>query len=91
MLGRSELNYPGSYWLADRGKYYRFTPNDVLVIRPWPLPQAWFKENHGSWGSAAPTVEFQEAHRYREQLDGVLDVVQLDRVQVQLDTYWIYY
>jgi hypothetical protein len=68
MSGKTELNFPGAYWLPERGKYYRFTPDTVLVMRPWPNPQAWFKPNGGQWLAASPTLNFWEANRFIDQI-----------------------
>jgi hypothetical protein len=47
---------PGTNWMPERGKLYRFTDRSVVVIRPWPLPQAWQKYTGGTWTPAAPRI-----------------------------------
>ncbi|MDY0148506.1 MAG: hypothetical protein RBT03_00285 [Kiritimatiellia bacterium] len=34
------------------GKLYRFEKKSVLVLAPWPEPQAWFKSNRRGWHSS---------------------------------------
>jgi hypothetical protein len=47
----------GTNWMPDRGKLYRFSDHGVVVIRPWPLPQAWFKTGKGPWKAARPQID----------------------------------
>ena len=34
------------------GKLYRFEKKSVLVLAPWPKPQAWFKSHRKPWHSS---------------------------------------
>jgi len=43
---------PGSTWSKERLKLFRFAPDHVVVIRPWPLPAAWTRKNTVPWGAA---------------------------------------
>ena len=47
----------GTNWMPDRGKLYRFSDHGVVVIRPWPNPQAWVKHGIGPWRAARPCVD----------------------------------
>jgi len=52
---------PGTVWLAERGKLYRFTDDEALVVRPWPTPQAWRKRTGQGWVPAAPMIDLSVA------------------------------
>ncbi len=53
------------------GKLYRFEKRSVLVLAPWPKPQAWFKSHRKGWHSSrkrADTV-FSEALYAKKDID----------------------
>ena len=50
---------PGTNWMPDRGKLYRFSATDVTVIQPWPLPQAWRREGRGGWQGCHPHINLR--------------------------------
>jgi hypothetical protein len=52
---------PGTVWLAEREKLYRFTSDEALVVRPWPTPQAWRKRVGQRWKPAAPMIDLTVA------------------------------
>jgi hypothetical protein len=52
---------PGTVWLAERGKLYRFTDDEALVVRPWPTPQAWRKRAGQGWAPASPMIDLSMA------------------------------
>ncbi len=52
---------PGTVWSAEREKLYRFTTQEALVIRPWPLSQAWRKRAGQGWKPAAPLIDVSMA------------------------------
>ncbi len=53
---------PGAVWLAERGKLYRFTTEDAVVVKPWPKPQAWRKRAGKGWTPAAPLIDLSVAN-----------------------------
>ena len=40
-----------------KGRVYRFRPDGVTVIDPWPNPRAWTKRNGGRWLAARPCID----------------------------------
>ena len=50
---------PGTNWMPDRGKLYRFSATDVTVIQPWPLPQAWRRKGNGGWQGCHPHIDLR--------------------------------
>lgn len=48
--GKFKTGKPG-YGCKD-GKLYRFEKKSVLVLAPWPEPQAWFKNHRKDWHSS---------------------------------------
>ena len=67
---------PGVNWKADRGKLYRFWSGGqpglggVTVIRPWPAPAAWAKDDHhAGFHHALPRIDLLPSHpdeQYRQ-------------------------
>ncbi|MAY81111.1 MAG: hypothetical protein CL930_10050 [Deltaproteobacteria bacterium] len=51
----------GTNWMPERNKLYRFTDHGVVVIRPWPLPQAWRKHGSQNWHPSTPRIDLQIA------------------------------
>ena len=48
---------PGTIWMPERGKLYRFTESEAVVIKPWPESQAWRKRLGKGWRPAAPLID----------------------------------
>ena len=53
---------PGTVWLAERGKLYRFSDDEAVVVKPWPKPQAWRKRAGQGWTPAAPLIDLSVAN-----------------------------
>jgi hypothetical protein len=53
---------PGTIWMPQRGKLYRFASHGVTVIRPWPAPQAWVHlDGQGaSWLGWRPSLDLSQ-------------------------------
>ena len=60
------------------GKLYRFEKKSVLVLAPWPEPQAWFKSHRKGWHSSRKRADkvFTDALYAKSDID--TDVFGLD-------------
>jgi hypothetical protein len=58
----------GVNWMPERHKLYRFDAIGVTVIRPWPDPRAWRKDEGRPWRAASPSVELRAASIERPPL-----------------------
>ena len=72
---------PGTNWMPDRGKLYQFSSSSVMVIRPWPLPQAWHKGEVGGWRPACPRIDLRSADVAR---GGFADPTWVSRAKTRL-------
>jgi len=68
-VGKFNMGKPG-YGCKD-GKLYRFEKRSVLVLSPWPEPQAWFKSNRRGWHSSRKRADkvFTDALYAKSDID----------------------
>lgn len=74
--GKFKTGKPG--YGCKAGKLYRFEKKSVLVLAPWPEPQAWFKSHRKGWHSSRKRADkvFTDALYAKSDID--TDVFGLD-------------
>ena len=88
-------NVPGSTFSRERGKLYRFRPGLVVVIRPWPNPQAWAKRDAGNWTAARAKIDLSASSDAHEpaswigvaEMDCFKELIPQDVIQAVLGAH----